>query len=304
MSISTKLSECLGRKCHTVEYSVKLVSSSLSNILRTDALRHEWSSCEAAVNIIKQIDSYITDAETKLTYLDGRLIVPAEIGTFVLHANEELHYYDERATLGINKNLIIVLKTGEIGLVDISSCLKGVFLCDFHDYYCDRESEDHDISPKTYKIVGYKEEFIDGVEYVVDASTNKIVFERREESVIETAKYVPTRKSQKYIYLHNETDNTYHELTFSETFMGAHKRTLGKLGSYHTEDIQTLPEGITDLSSKNMSVDLILMCDSIQTELHASYYLNGDKSILFPLFDYSYDGNDDLYPCGYAKVYL
>jgi len=151
-------------------------------------------------------------------------------------------------------------------------------------------------SDSQYKIIGVSREFMDANEYVTVPHTNKIQFTAEGVSMSRTIK-----KECHKLYVHCAQLNTYYVLSFAEYNLAGNKGTsciVGVLDVDVCEESDAVKHAIRGCECAFVSTDIM--------ELNTLYdknikYYNADAET-YPLFEFSYDGNDELYPCGYAKI--
>jgi hypothetical protein len=152
----------------------------------------------------------------------------------------------------------------------------------------------NEVSQK-YKIIGFEKDTIKGNKYVTDKNTGKILFDNNN-----VAKYEDIPITYTFIYLFDEDINVYFQVVLGEMYKACNKNTQGKIG---TMSYGTIDESIIKRNLENENIYMNIDLYNYSEEVSSSYYHIDNPEKLIPLFEYSYDGGDELYSNGYVKLY-
>ncbi len=157
-----------------------------------------------------------------------------------------------------------------------------------------------------YEIIGMKKELYNTYEYVIVSGSNgKILFENG------TSVSKPVQKYRHCIYLFNKQLNKYYEITLHESNIGGHKRhscTVGDISVEESseneayENSQFVTKEIMNIHDKYHHIHDMFTGNIQADECKIECFKPNEKDNLSLLFEYSYDGDDELYPCGYATL--
>ncbi len=148
---------------------------------------------------------------------------------------------------------------------------------------------------QTYKIIGFEKDTIKRNKYITDKNTGKILFDDNN-----VAKYEDIPITYTIIYLLNENINKYFHIVLGEIYCACNKNTQGKIGEI-TYGIILNDKIPRNLENENIYMDIDLY--NYYEEFISSYYHIDNPKKLIPLFEYSYNGGDELYSNGYVKLY-
>lgn len=253
---------------------IRLESNKLSNILKNKAFKHYWFLNKDVLKIICQCDELYELKEN--------------IDKYILDVKETIHYQQDRICLEFKDKMIIYTKTGEELVFNISNITNNSIICDYYP-------NDNILTPTaSYKIIGYDKEYLSGYEYVADKN-GTIQFDEYGQ-----AKSINIQNLHTYIYLFNETNNTYYELNLYELCSSGHKNKKCKIGIIDY-DITSKDKVINNLENENIYANIVL--HDYFTESIINYYYIDKSNEVYPLYEVSYDGNDDMYPNGYVKLH-
>lgn len=150
-------------------------------------------------------------------------------------------------------------------------------------------------SVSQYRIIGVSREFMNATEYVTIPNTDKIQFNAKGVPMSHTIK-----KEYHNLYVYCAQLNTYYVLSFIEYNVSGNKGTsctIGRVDVEVCEESDAPKYAILDCECAFEFADIMELNALSDSNIE---YSNGTET--YPLFEYSYDGDDDLYPRGYAKI--
>lgn len=280
MSNSQLKSTIRGRRMYSKDYDVKIVSSKLSDIFKSEKLKHDWSNCKEAQQFIEQIQ-----ATAQLE----------RVQSFICEAEETIWISDEHATLEI-KSFSAVMDDGETQMVfDVTKFPHN--FTEYHNPYDCADEEEEEVLYE-YQIIKYTSYSVPHYAFMTEENNkNKILF-KDGKSVT-----VPCDILHENLYVYCAELDKYYCINLHETNIGGHKQTPCKMGSFNvtyindTSQLQRSSGG-----GEYMFKSCNLMSLMKRSKIELEFYQKANENIKYPLLHYFEDGGDEMYPCGYAYV--